>query len=159
MQSYTHNFACWAAARAVQNPNNSGTSTGIIKDAVEKAGLEAFVENPKLLEDYPSIHDYLVKKLNKKLGWSIDQKYGVLAKIIAMYFKVAIILPNKASKKIMVQIYPPIDSHHLNTIGLRNLRWTNMNEKGFNQSIDALKRYCKQQSMDFTAFEGNHPLV
>jgi hypothetical protein len=159
MKNYTHHFACWAAARAIHNPNNSGTSTDIIKDAIEKAGLEDFVENPKLLESYPSIHDSLVKNLNKKLRWSIDEKYGVLAKIIAMYFKVAIILPNNASKKIMEQIYPPIDSHHLKPIGLQKLRWTTMNAKDFKQAIGALEDYCKQYSMDFIAFEGNHPLV
>jgi hypothetical protein len=159
MKEYTHNFACWAAARAVHNPHNSGTSTDIIKDAIEKSGLEAFVENPMLLEGYPSIHDSLVKKLNKKLRWSIDEKYGVLAKIIAMYFKVSLILTNKAPKKILEQIYPPIDSHHLKTLGLQKLRWTNMNGKEFNQSIDALESYCKEHSMNFITFEGNHPLV
>jgi hypothetical protein len=159
MKNYTHNFACWAAARAVHNPHNSGTSTDIIKDAIEKSGLEAFVENPKLLEVYSDVHDILVKNLNKHLRWEISEKYGVLAKIIAMYFKVSLILTNKAPKKIREQIYPPIDSNHLRTLGLQKLRWTNMNGKEFNQSIDALEDYCRQHSMDFIAFEGNHPLV
>ena len=159
MKNYTHNFACWAAARAIHNPHNKGTKTKIIKAAIENVGFEKYVENPQLLGDYKSIHKELVNKLNKELDWNLDEQYAVLAKIIAMYFKVAIILPNKAPKKILEQIYPPIDSHHLKTIGLQKLRWTNMNAKVFNQSIDALEIYCKQHSMDFIAFEGNHPLV
>jgi hypothetical protein len=159
MKNYTHNFACWAAARAIHNPQNKGTKTKIIKAAIEKVGFEKYIENPQLLESYKNSHKVLVNKLNKELDWNLDEQYGVLAKIIAMYFKVSLILTNKAPKKILEQIYPPIDSHHLKTIGLQKLRWTNMNAKVFNQSIDALEIYCKQHSVDFIAFEGNHPLV
>lgn len=159
MKEYTHNFACWAAARAIHNPQNKGTKTKIIKAAIEKVGFEKYIENPQLLESYKKSHNVLVNKLNKELDWNLDEQYGVLAKIIAMYFKVAIILPNKTSKKIMEQIYPPIDSHHLKTIGLRQLKWTSMNAKEFNQSIVALESYCKTNSMSFIDFEGKHSLV
>jgi len=48
--------------------------------------------------------------------------FGVASKIIAMYFKVSIIIPAKDPKNVRLKIYPPIDSINLKQLGLNGVR-------------------------------------
>jgi hypothetical protein len=112
-KNYIHNFACWAAAKAVQNPHLSGTSNGIVRQALDDININSYVEDPTKLSDYEKEHKKIVKNLIEKLKWDPNDRYGVAAKIIAIYFKVAIIIPGKASSSIIEKIYPPIDAHNL----------------------------------------------
>ncbi len=57
LSEYIHNFACWSAARAVQNPHNWGTKTILIKAAIEKVNLSNYVSNPELL---PTINWFII---------------------------------------------------------------------------------------------------
>jgi hypothetical protein len=158
---YLHNFACWAAARAVQNPNLKGTNTKTIKNAIELLDLFSFVENPERLSDYPIIHDKLVVGLLNKLNW-VDQenRYGVAAKIIAIYFKVAIIIPEKAQIAIIESIYPPIDAHNLKKLKtIKNSKWTKLNKEKFDEIIIALKKHTKDNQLSFINFEAENHLI
>ena len=157
---YLHNFACWAAARAVQNPNLKGTNTKTIKNAIELLDLFSFVENPERLSDYPIIHDKLVVGLLNKLNW-VDQenRYGVAAKIIAIYFKVSIILPSKAPNKIINNIYPPMDANNIHRLkGFKKSTWTKMGKTEFSNIIEGLNDYILQNKMTYIEFESKNPL-
>lgn len=160
MKNYIHHFACWAAARAIQNPNNKGTKTSNIKDAIENAGFQDYVKDPNLLDNYRAIHHKLVKILNKELNWDLDKKYGVIAKIIAMYFKASLILPQKSSKKILEQIYPPIDSFNLKTLELnKDMHWTAIDKTMYLKVINKLEKYCANHKINFIEFEEKNRLL
>lgn len=158
MNNYLHNFACWSASRAIHNPHISGTKTTVIKKAIENSGLENYISNPNLLDNYSISHDNLVKKLNKELGWDLNERYGVVAKIIAIYFKVSIIIPCNASKKIMEQIYPPFDSINIIKLGLVKYKWTNLNKDKFKYISNELKNYCLKNHLTFIDFESENVL-
>jgi hypothetical protein len=160
MKNYIHHFACWAAARAIQNPNNNGTKTSIIKEAIENAGFEDYVKDPNMLDNYHVIHQKLVKILNKQLCWDLDKNYGVIAKIIAIYFKVSIILPFNAPKKIIEQIYPPIDSFNLKTLELNKvMKWTSIDKAMYLNAISKLVDYCAKHKINFIEFEEKNRLI
>lgn len=160
MKNYIHHFACWAAARAIQNPNNKGTKTSIIKDAIENAGLEDYVKDPNLLDNYHVVHKKLVENISKKLNWDLNKMYGVIAKIIAIYFKVSVILPQKSSKKILEQIYPPIDSFNLKTLELnKDMKWTAINKTMYLKVINKLEKYCANHEINFIEFEEKNSLL
>jgi hypothetical protein len=157
---YTHHFACWAAARAIHNRHNSGTKTQIIKSAIEYADLFQFVNNPKLLKDYQNIHDNLVKKLNKKLSWNLDEKYGVISKIIAIYLKVTVIIPQSASKEILNNIYPPLDSKNLHKIkGFEKSNWTTLSKGQYKVAIKTLETQLKKNNSTFIEFEAENDFI
>lgn len=154
---YIHHFACWAAARSVQNPRNKNTQSLIIKNVIEDVGLKKYFLNPSLLDNYDVVHDVLVTKILKDLGWGKD-KYGVAAKIIAIYFKVSLILPGNASLKIINGIYPPLDSINLHKInGFKNKAWTSINRNDFLVAIKQLKKQLKEDS--FIEFESINPII
>jgi len=159
--NYIHNFACWAAARAVQNPNHSGTSTAIIRKALDGIDIYSYVEDPTKLDKYEDAHKEIVEKLMSKLNWNIlGDRYGVAAKIIAIYFKVAIIIPGKASFSIIKGIYPPIDAFNLKSIeGFKNAKWTKLNEATYNEIITALDKQLKNNKSSFIEFEAENTLI
>ena len=156
---YLHNFASWAAARAIQNPNLSGTKSRDIKNAIDKIDLFAFVKDPGLLEDYKSVHTILVPKLMKAMGWSSNY-YGVAAKVIAIYFKVTLVIPKSASKQILQKIYPPLDAFNIRQMLGRNnsVRWTSIDKINFNKLLKELNTYCDRNNVTFFEFESNNPL-
>jgi hypothetical protein len=159
LSEYIHNFACWSAARAVQNPNNWGTKTVLIKSAIEKVNLSNYVSNPELLTNYKLVHHQLILKLNKELNWDLNKHYGVLSKILAIYFKVTIIIPNNAPELIKNLVYPPIDSINILKIGLgKKYKWTKINEEHFNEIIDLLEKHCLTFNMSFIEFESKNKL-
>jgi hypothetical protein len=156
---YLHNFACWAAARAVQNPNLKGTDTKTIKNAIEKLDLYSYVDNPQKLSDYPKVHEELVDKLLEFLSWDNESYYGVAAKIIAIYFKVSIILPSKAPHKIINKIYPPMDANNIHRLkGFKKSTWTKMGKTEFSNIIKGLNDYILQNKMTYIEFESKNPL-
>lgn len=159
MKNYIHNFACWSASRAIHNPHIPGTKTTVIKKAIENSGLENYISNPNLLDNYSISHDNLVKNLNKELGWDLNERYGVVAKIIAIYFKVSIIIPSNASKNIMQQIYPPFDSFNLKKLGLNDFKWTRLNRTEFDLIIRELEKFCAKTNSSFIEFETMNQLT
>jgi hypothetical protein len=160
-KDYLHNFACWAAARAVQNPHHSGTSTAIIRQALDDINIYSYVEDPTKLLDYKNEHIKIVNNLLEKLGWDKDgDRYGVATKIIAIYFKVAVIIPGKASSSIIKGIYPPIDSLNLSKIkGFSNYKWTKLNKDKYEDIITALDNQLKNNNSSFIDFEAENTFI
>jgi hypothetical protein len=158
MTNYVHNFACWVAARAIHNPKLSGTKVKFIVEAIEKADLKKYAENPTLLSEYSKTHEKLVIAVLEALKWNKNHKFGAAAKIIAIYFKVSIILSKKGKASILNQIYPPIDTFNLKQLGIRNLNWTNIDKTDFNFIIEQLEIYCKNNNLTFLDFESKNKL-
>ena len=154
--TYLHNFACWAAARSIQNPHLSDTQTEKIKLALEKIDIQQFVSDPELLQDFPKTYKKLISKLIKVLNWDEKTRFGVAAKIIAIYFKVTLVIGRNAPKKIIAKIYPPFDSFNLKSLGLKELKWTNMGETDFNEAIKMLDKHCKEMKMSYVDFEAKN---
>ena len=154
--TYLHNFACWAAARSIQNPHLSDTQTVKIRLALEKIDIQQFVSNPELLSEFSKTYHSLIGKLVKVLNWDRETKYGASAKIIAIYFKVTLVIGHNAPKKIIDKIYPPLDSFNLKAIGLNNLKWTSMGKPEFEAAIVMLDKYCKKMKMSYVDFESKN---
>jgi len=154
--TYLHNFACWAAARSIQNPHLSDTQTEKIRLALEKIDIQQFVSDPELLKDFSKTHHTLVNKLLKSLKWDEKTRFGVAAKIIAIYFKVTLVIGHNAPKKIIDKIYPPLDSFNLKVIGLKKLRWTSMGKPAFEEAIVMLDKHCKEMKMSYVDFEAKN---
>jgi hypothetical protein len=154
--AYLHNFGCWAAARSIQNPKLKNTQTEKIRFALEKIDIQQYLSNPGLLQDFSKTNDKLIVKLVKALNWDKKTKYGVAAKIIAIYFKVTLVIGQNAPKKIIDKIYPPFDSFNLKSLGLKKLRWTNMGETEFKEAIKMLDKHCKEMKMNYVDFEAKN---
>jgi hypothetical protein len=158
---YIHNFACWAASRAVQNPHLSGTSTEIIRNALDDIDIYSYVEDSTRLLEYADAHKAIVVKLLIKLGWNnyVD-KYGVVSKIIAIYFKVTLIIPGKAPLSLIKKIYPPIDSFNISKIkGFEKLKWTKLDEDTFYKMMSSLENQLENEQSNFIDFESKNTLV
>ena len=156
---YIHNFACWTAARSIQNPHLTDTQTEKIRFALEKLDIQQFVSNPELLVDFPKTYMKLTSKLIKILNWDEGTRFGVAAKVIAIYFKVTLIIGKNASKKIIDKIYPPLDSFNLKSLGLKKLKWTNMGKPEFKEAIKILDQHCKEMKMSYVDFEAKNILT
>jgi hypothetical protein len=138
----------------------SNNSTAVIKEAIDKISLYCYVENPNELLNYSIEHDKIVSKLLKELNWEKSKRYGVAAKIIAIYFKVTIIIPSKVSSSIIEKIYPPIDSNNLSRIkGFENRKWTVLDRKTYQDIIIALDLQLKNNNSSFIDFESGNTLI
>jgi hypothetical protein len=155
---YIHNFACWAAARAVQNPHLNGTGTEKIRKALDDIDIYSHVEDSTKLIDYSNAHKVIVKQLLMKLNWNeCVYKYGVASKIIAIYFKVSIIIPNNEPWSLMEKIYPPIDSYNISKIkGFEKFKWTKLDESTFYKMITSLEKQLEMEKSNFIEFESQN---
>jgi len=110
-EDHIHNFACWTAARASQR---GFATTDDISKAINKSGLRtlAFKELPAIKdqEEYDSKHTRICKKIEDLLKESHPQKatFGRAAKIVAIYLKTAVVIPN-ITESFISFIHPPID--------------------------------------------------
>jgi len=157
--NYIHNFACWAAARSIQNVNLRGVNSVNVKKAIEIADLRNFVLNPNQLDNYDSLHPILVNRILKTTKWPSNY-YGVASKIIAIYFKVSIIIPSAGTKVMRSKIYPPLDAYNLNRIpGFERAKWTNLEKNNFLCAIESLKVFLANTRSNFCEFESQNLLV
>ena len=102
---HRHNFAMWTAVRAVQR---NFASTKVIIPAIEKSGLREFVESYEIIskENFKTFHVNCANKITNAL---MEQKcsYGRAAKIISVYLKTSLVIPNKGIN--CEYIHPPFD--------------------------------------------------
>ncbi len=108
--NYSHNFAVWAGARASQR---GFTSVKVLKDALESCGIQSFARNPNVLisaEDFDLSHKQWCEKICEYLQSHDIKKvsYGRAAKLIAVYLKAIVVIPNINSEQAKF-IHPPID--------------------------------------------------
>ena len=153
-KDYLHNFACWAAARAVQR---NFTTTENIVNAIEKSGLRDFVEtyNGNGKAEFEAFHIKCGLKIIEELT-EHNCTYGIAAKIIAVYIKTALVIPLHGVN--CEVIYPPIDAHNLSKIkGFSKYKWTKLDKETFDKIIGALKSQLGNSS--FIDFEAQNTFI
>ena len=109
--NHLHNYAVWTAARAVQR---SFTSTKKIKAAIDYSTLRQFAESTesctkeKFDENHSMWADQLIEGFQTEGIENVS--YGRAAKIISIYLKTSVVLPNKAACNRSEIIHAPIDN-------------------------------------------------
>ena len=148
MQNYTinehiHKYAVWTAARAVQR-GFKGATTERISKAIDSALLKDkfLLANDEWNDDsFKKAHNDAIKILKDKLNCT----YGRAAKIIAIYIKTSVILPNKGKCSLSKVAYPPIDDillSSLKKIGIIESyeRWTKIDDKEGDSFFDIISK-------------------
>lgn len=161
-----HNFACWAASRAIQVPGVKSGKSLDLKIILEDAGIKRYCKNPYLLrkKKYKTIHNELINKIinNRKRKWPKENCYGLAAKLVAMYMKCAVILPNincDNLKCTIVKIYPPIDSESLKKLEIKDIKWTKSSKDDYEIIFKVLNSFCEENNLDFIKFESEIKII
>lgn len=144
---HIHHYAIWTAARAVQR---GFTSTANIKLAINATELKEFSGQD---ENFTSLEfDDFHRKTANKLIQSLIQRglkptYGQAAKIIAIYLKTSMVLPNLGKGSLCSIIHPPIDRILLRNLhqchkhlGLNKINWTKLSEVEYFELIESLRQ-------------------
>ncbi|MBL0267121.1 MAG: hypothetical protein IPP99_00135 [Chitinophagaceae bacterium] len=132
---HVHRFAVWTAARAVQR---NFTTTENIREAIEQTDLQNlfFRKDINSPEQFDNFHEKTCDKLItefRKQG--MVPSYGRAAKIVAIYIKTVIVIPEKGKSKLSKIAHPPIDRillHNLDSkypeLKLKSRNWTTLNK-------------------------------
>jgi hypothetical protein len=161
MENYTfnrhkHNYAIWTAARAIQR-GFQGSETTNIKKIIENSELQKFA-NDSLdysSDEYDKLHSrcslQLIKafaKLESNVGTNNNLSYGRVAKIIAIYLKTCVIFCSNGQCNKSKVIHPPVDNILLKQMSniyalkdLKNIKWTQLNEKGYWNLVSLMKKH------------------
>ncbi|MBU3676573.1 MAG: hypothetical protein FGM54_05240 [Chitinophagaceae bacterium] len=159
---HIHRFAVWTAARAVQR---NFTTTANIKAVIEKTQLRKLIENPEIAhDDFNKFHDACAKKIIRsfekikdKNGNQLVATYGIAAKIIAIYIKTAVIIPNKGKKELSKVAHPPIDRILLSNLKkeykeIDNISWTKFDRDQYLETMRIINN-IKAQKKYFAYWE------
>jgi hypothetical protein len=161
MENYTfshhkHNFAVWTASRAIQR-GFQGSETSNIKKIIERSELQKFANDVLdcTSEEYDKFHSrcslQLIRafaKLESNIGTDNVLSYGRAAKIIAVYLKTCVIFCSNGECNKSKFIHPPIDNILLIQMSqidalrdLKNIKWTQLNEKGYWNAVSRIKKH------------------
>ncbi|MGA3118667.1 MAG: hypothetical protein ABSF90_30115 [Syntrophobacteraceae bacterium] len=150
---HRHNFAVWAASRAVHR-NWNGAKTRVLVKAIEDCGVKDFLqlykEHSISYDEFEHYHHVWCCKIQESTAASATEaSYGRAAKLLAVYLKAMVIVAGAENTKLAHLIYPPIDSILLKNIGdrfnrfkkLKDVKWTQSNESEY-YSLMSLLREC-----------------
>ena len=129
IDQHIHNYSIWTAARAVQRGFKAKTPQ--VMKAIEESGLREFAETSKQYdkESFEKFHRLCANKMIKSFGSTgLDCHYGAAAKIIAIYLKTSVIVRTNGSDGKCLIIHSPIDRILLNSLGIRNINWSQLSE-------------------------------
>ncbi|MBK7851465.1 MAG: hypothetical protein IPJ66_10105 [Bacteroidetes bacterium] len=156
---HVHRFAVWTAARAVQR---NFTTTGIIRKAIEQTELQnlVFRKDINSPEQFDNFHkktcDKLITEFRKQ---GMVPSYGRAAKIVAIYIKTAIVIPERGKSKLSKIAHPPIDSNLLRNLDpkypelkLKSRRWTSLDKDEY---FDLIKKFREDFGDCFWKIEVN----
>lgn len=146
---HRHRYASWTAARAVQR---SFANTALICSAIDATrNLRTFAESDHSpnQEAYDEQHAAWCQQLIaafSALGKPCS--FGRAAKIVAIYLKTAVIIPEKGTSPRSLVIHPPIDRILLHNLcsctGDRSLikhGWTQFDEDQYNEVKACIKKH------------------
>lgn len=148
---HTHNFAVWTSAISVVR---NFTKTPHIKSAIEHAELKKLLIDTSGIhsaEDFDNFHKEKAKLIMDNLmeNKNVDRSkisYGRAAKIIAIYIKTAIIIPNNGDCELSKFAHPPIDRILLSNLSKQypdettfNTSWTKLNDRNYFEIIGKLR--------------------
>ncbi|SRR6266542_4829373 len=148
-QEHLHRYAVWTAARAQRAFLNNAH----ISKAIEKVNLkqEAFsLPHNYKNEEFDKWHSQKTIELQRQLQVfsKIDMPFSRAAKVLNVYLKTTLVIPNCSSGSSLVNaIHPPIDRILLNCL-IENeflfqehfTAWTKMNESQYKKIIEMLRK-------------------
>jgi hypothetical protein len=148
---HKHNYAVWTAARAVQR---RFTSTAKIQKAINASDLQQFAESNDSITDadFEAFHRTCANQTIDALNAEgiTNASYGRAAKIISIYLKTSVILPNLGKCKRSGIIHPPIDSILLNNLSeatnnknIKSKPWTKLSESDYWALVAEIKAIPK----------------
>jgi hypothetical protein len=131
---HRHNFAVWAAARAVQRGFAKATVEAV-RRAIKACGIESYLKDGRRLpttdKAFNAVHRKWCNSIRKNLGGATC--YGQAAKIVAIYLKTTVVIPHQAGN----------DEHELKKCCA--IRWTKLNEKPYFELMGELREYIGDQ--------------
>jgi hypothetical protein len=152
LKTHIHTFACWTAARASQR--GFKTTKEIIK-AIHDSNLFGILFSPQDRPIGPQAYDNWHRKtcalILQSLGVDSKTNYGRAAKIVSVYLKTAVLLPEGA-KDFTATMHPPIDRILLKNLAKRlkkegkpessfydDINWTQIGLDEYYRLIDRLR--------------------
>lgn len=147
---HLHNYAVWAAARAVAR---NFTNTANVKSAIEKTELRSLLDSNEefTIASFDQFHRETAGKIIAHLKF-IDNElgektsYGRAAKIIAIYIKTAIVIRDSGMSNLARIAHPPIDRILLTKanekhkkLELTTYNWTQLSEGKYFELIKKLR--------------------
>lgn len=154
---HRHNFAVWAAAQATLR---GLTSRDYLREALESTAIEGFVEEPCGKDAFDGRHRTWCNGICDHLA-SIGVEgatYGRAAKLVAVYLKSMVVLPDLQSD-VAGYIHPPVDRIMLQNIAqdpdvnretsrvLRNASWTQFDEEEYFDILQVLREVNGDQPL------------
>jgi hypothetical protein len=154
IEKHRHNFGVWTAARAVQR-GFAGAKFSTIKKAIEAAGIQSYLQDTKNLPTTKNAFEKVHRKWCDSIRRSIgkDASYGRAAKIVAIYLKTTVVIPEQENRGFIRVIHPPIDSillngiadekfeqHKINVKEFRRIRWTKLDKRKYFKLIQKLRQ-------------------
>lgn len=145
---HRHNFAAWAGARAAQR---GFTTTEKLKGALESTSIKNFIDRPCGEGAFGDHHRQWCRSICGHLS-SVgveNPTYGRAAKLVAVYLKSMVVLPDLESEEASY-VHPPIDRILLQNIAkdtevdaersrtLRSVSWTTLSEAAYFELISIL---------------------
>ena len=146
---HRHRFACWTAARAVQR---SFAKSVMICKAIDASGnLRYFVERGTVLnrDSFDEQHSVWCNRLMEDFR-ALDKfcSFGRAAKIVAIYLKTAVVIPDAGNNERSGVIHPPIDRILLTGLSANTKDklflahpWTSFTESQYNEIKGRIKEH------------------
>lgn len=147
---HLHRYAVWTAARAAQR---GFTTTKNIKEAIEASNLKELIYKPEIAVGYfDGYHRACANKIIEEFdNMTINASYGRAAKIIAIYIKTAIILPNQGKCALSRVAHPPIDRILLKNVlpkGETLPNWTALNQDDYFKLLETIKTKINSENFE-----------
>jgi hypothetical protein len=155
---HIHRFAVWTAARAAQR---GFTTTENISKAIKEVDLKnTFIKENITSVEFNILHQQTVCKLIEILNSYTDNKgnnlhtsYGRAAKIIAVYLKTAVIIPNRGVGHLSEVAHPPIDRILLinlkeNYKEINNISWTKFDREQYLNTMNLLDEIKTKEKLN-----------
>lgn len=140
MKEHAHNFACWTAARASQRGWKKYYD---IRKAIDASNIRLILHNestrPRSLDTFNVWHKETALNIKKDLN-ADNKDYGRISKIIAIYLKTCVLIP-EGNNKFTKIIHPPIDKLLLNNLS-KSFKKTDKDFSNYLQSLSWTK-FCK----------------
>lgn len=156
IDEHIHNYAVWTAGRAVQRGFQGATTQNVLK-AINQADLKGtFLKEYEWNNDnFDEAHDRCIRAICESLK-EFNCSYGRAAKIIAIYLKTSVIIPNNGKDDLSKIAHPPIDrkllsalkKHKLLFVGEKEIpAWTDLNKEKYLEIIKNMRNLVKDLPM------------
>lgn len=162
IETHIHRLAAWAASTAAR----SGKTKFPVKLGVkilEDSGMRDYLAGPHTLPTSRTIDDEHEKWCRRVIAAARNHQlkfsYGVAAKLVNCYFKVAFVTLQHCEHKRVACLHPPVDRSLLaglerNQVGdaqfwrsMKNLGWSNFNRRQYMDTIQKIRETVQRRPM------------